>query len=200
MKATIENNNAKKYNTIEARHAALNYLFVNIAYIAASCDGKINSIEVEAIKKEFPFFNNGSTTLENLNTNPEYLYFCCQRILKFCNNNTQIINSLFVKIFKILAADGTINPSEISLLEKIVSYLKLPGTLIYKTFEIYFTPLSSDKIKLIKKAELKKQIASLHPDKFYSLNLKNENLKITILNLANNRLKILNEYYKKKLA
>lgn len=197
MKNTQIAQNYKKYNTIEARHAALNHMFFSVACIVANIDGKINKLEKESIIKEFPFFEATKNPFKNQTSEVESLYFCCRRILKFCNENNQIIKNLFVKILKIISSDGAINAREIEVIEKLIKYLKLPEELAYKTFEVYFAVPSKAKIKALTKSELKKLMVSLHPDKFFSLELKDKKLKTKIINLANSRLQVLNEYYSK---
>lgn len=196
-------NLAESYNnyiTVEARHTALNHLFLSVAQILANVDSAMNQHERNSIMVEFPFFHNKAEFFSDEVINPNYLYFSCRRILKFCRGNIKVISGFVLKLFKIAVADGPLNAREIEFLEKLADYLGMPSRVLNSMFEVYFTPLSDVRLKKMNRVELKREITKLHPDRFYMLSTIDDKLKVNIIHLANNRLKVLNEYYQKKLS
>jgi hypothetical protein len=198
MQTLAENYN--NYITIEARHTALNHLFLSVAQILVNTDGVMNEPERDAMMMEFPFFHNKAEFFSDEIINPNYLYFSCRRILKFCRGNIKIISGFMLKLFKVAVADGALNAREIEFLEKTADHLGMPARVLSSMFEVYFSPLSEVRLKKMSRVELKREITKLHPDKFYALSTIDDKLKVSIIHLANNRLKVLNEYYHKKLS
>lgn len=192
-------------SAIEANQYALNHYALAIAGRLCSIDGDLNINEKKSFLGLFPYFGQEHLSLLKETANDEAsVYINCKRFNKFANDNTKISAQLYAKLFKLSYADGNLNLMEISYLEKIAVMLGLSKTLLEKGLEYYFLK-DLDKEKkftayIDAKNYYRREILKLHPDHFYGTEIVSSRIKNKLIDIANQRVKILNEHYRNSLA
>ncbi len=191
-------------SAIEANSFALNHYALAISGKLCSIDEEINLAEKWAFLALFPYFgSNGIELLHSFNDNSISTYHACKRFLKFSANDKNISAKLYARLFKLAGCDDVLNTLEISFLEKISPMLGLNLNYLEKALEFYFLKNLEFKPAL-PKHEVRRfyigQIAKLHPDNFLHNDNLSKRIKSTIVTLANERAKILNENYKNSIS
>lgn len=188
----------------ETQNFAVNHYALAMAGKLCGIDGDLNLAERRAFLALFPYFNQSHLNLLMESIDEEMsVYNSARRFCKFTNNNMSDAARLFAKLFKLAISDGTLNLSEILFFEKVMPMIGLQKFFFHKALEFYF----HEDIKLPKnillqkdiKTFYKKQIANLHPDVFYSADFLSRSTRTKLAELANERMKMLNENYKKAL-
>ena len=131
------------------------------------------------------------------------MYNSARRFCKFTNDSMADSGRLFAKLFKLAISDGALNVAEISFLEKMMPMIGLKKFILHKGLEYYFM----EEIKMPKKlmhekdvkSFFKEQISKLHPDVFYGVDYLSKSTRRKLGELANERMKMLNESYRKAL-
>ncbi len=192
-------------SAVEANHFALNHYALAIAARLCGCDGDLNLKEKKTFLGLFPYFGTEHLgLLKETAHDQDSVYINCKRFTKFSNDNIEASARLYAKLFKLATSDEGLNVAEISYLEKIAGMLGLSKVLLEKALEYYFL---SD-VREVKRFEsyidakryYKNQIIRFHPDLFFSDDVLSKRIKNKIVELANERMKILNENYRKSLS
>ncbi|MDX1949401.1 MAG: TerB family tellurite resistance protein [Rickettsiales bacterium] len=191
-------------SAIEANSLALNHYALAISGKLCSVDEDINLAEKRAFLALFPYFGgNGIELLNSLQNNGISIYHACKRFRKFSSDDKNITARLFARLFKLAGSDEVLNTLEISFMEKISPMLGLNLNFLEKALEFYFLKNLEHNSKT-PKHEVRKfyigQIAKLHPDNFLHSDNLSKRIKSTIITLANERTKLLNENYKNSIA
>lgn len=188
----------------EANSLALNHYALALSSKLCGIDSDVNLGEKRAFVALFPYFgSNGISLLRDFTENPISIYHACKRFCKFSNDDKTVSARLFARLFKLAGCDDTLNVYEISFLEKISPMLGLNLSFLEKALEYYF--LNNLKHQSITpKNELRRfyvtQISKLHPDNFVGDDILSKKIKSTIITLANERTKLLNENYKNSIS
>jgi hypothetical protein len=192
-------------SAVEANQYALNHYALAIAGRLCGCDGDLNLQEKKTFLGLFPFFGQQHLYLLKETAHDEgSVYINCKRFTKFANDNVTTSARLYAKLFKLATSDEGLNVSEISYLEKVAGMLGLSKLLLEKALEYYFL---SD-VKQVKKFDsyidakkyYRNQIVHFHPDLFSDDGILSQRIKNKIIELANERMKLLNENYRKSLS
>lgn len=188
----------------EAQNFAVNHYALALAGKLCGIDGDLNLAERRAFLSLFPYFNQSHLSLLSDSIDEDMsVYNSARRFCKFTNNNMNDSARLFAKLFKLAISDGTLNLSEILFFEKIMPMLGLQKFFFHKALEYYF----HEEIKLPRhillekdiKTFYKQQISNLHPDVFYSADFLSKSTRRKLSELSNERMKALNESYRKAL-
>ena len=185
---------------------ALNHYAMAISGRLCSVDGEVNLTEKKSFLQLFPYFKHDQLGMfKDCANDNNSVYLSCKRFCKFSNNDPKIAGKLYGRLFKLATSDSTLNVYEISFLEKIISMLGLPNILLDKALEYYFLDdlkhpggLFASKKKV--KNFYRSQISKLHPDSFHGAGALTERTRKVIMSLANERVKILNENYRKSFS
>jgi len=188
----------------EVNQLALNHYALAISAKICSADEKINLAEKRAFLGLFPYFGQQHLSLLSESADDDSsVYISCKRFTKFANNDVNISARLYAKLFKLATSDATLNIIEISYLEKIVGMLGLSKVLLEKALEYYFLIDVVEIKKFVAYIDAKnyyrKEIFKLHPDHFIGDNILSLRIKNKVIELATERVKILNENYRKSL-
>lgn len=192
-------------SAIEANALAVNHYALALSSKLCNVDGDLNLSEKRAFVSLFPYFGSEGISLLN-NTADESIsvYHACRRVNKFANGDKSIIGRLYARLFKLAGSDDTLNVYEISFLEKLAPMLGLHLGFLEKALEYYFLNNLKHEKKFTPRDELRKfyltQISKLHPDLFMGDDILSKRIKSTIITLANERTKMLNENYKNSLS
>lgn len=196
----------EKYETeaFETKNFVVNHYALVLASKLCSIDGDINLAEKRAFLSLFPFFNQAHLGLLSDSISEDMsIYNSSRRFCKFTSDNKKDSARLFAKLFKLAISDGTLNGAEIAFFEKVAPMLGLEKFIFHKALEFYFT----EEIKMPKnlffekdvKSFFKSQISMLHPDVFCSADYLSRSTRNKLNELANERMKMLNESYRKAL-
>jgi hypothetical protein len=189
----------------EANSYALNHYALAIAGRLCGIDGDLNLNEKKTFLHLFPYFGTEHLgLLKETAHDDSSVYINCKRFTKFANDNVRTSARLYARLFKLACSDDGLNVAEISYLEKVAGMLGLSKTLLEKALEYYFLEDIREIRKFDSYIDARKyymnQIVRLHPDSFYSDNILSIRIKSKIIELANERTKILNENYRKSLS
>lgn len=193
-------------SAVEVNSYAINSYALGISGKLCGIDGELNLSEKRAFLTLFPYFGlEHIPILKETANDDSSVYLMCRRFCKFTNENSSISAKLFGRLFKLAGSDNTVNVYEISFLEKTCGMLGLSKDFLDKALEYYF--LSSVKRfegNFAKREDIKSfyrnQIIKLHPDFYTADTLLSYRTKSKLISLANERLKLLNEYYRKSLS
>jgi hypothetical protein len=193
-------------SAIEMNQRAVNSYALAISGKLCNIDGEINLTEKRAFLALFPFFEQQHLSLlKETGENDDSVYLHCKRFCKFTNGDRKTSARLFARLFKLAIIDDAINIPEMSFLEKISPMIGLTPDIFEKALEIYFL----EDIKMPKaifhseekvKSFYKNQIRKLHPDIFQETSFLSKRIKKKINYLANERVKLLNENYRKHIS
>ncbi len=189
---------------LEANQYALNHYALAIAGRLCGIDGDLNINEKRTFLHLFPYFGQEHLSLlKETSDDDASVYLNCKRFTKFANDNLTVSARLYARLFKLACSDDALNVMEISYLEKIAGMLGLSKTLLEKALEHHF--LNGIEIKkfdayIDAKQYYRKEIMKFHPDLYVSDNILSGRIKKKIILLANERMKILNEHYRKSLS
>ena len=192
-------------SAVEANSFALNHYALAIAGRLCGCDGDLNIHEKKTFLGLFPYFGQEHLALlKETAHDTNSVYINCKRFTKFANDNVNVSARLYAKLFKLATSDEGLNVAEISYLEKIASMLGLSKVLLEKALEYYFL----NDVREIKRFDsyidakryYRSQIIHFHPDLFLNDDILSKRIKNKIIELANERMKILNENYRKSLS
>ena len=197
----------KHFNNVrEINSYALNHYALGISGKLCGIDGAVNLGEKRAFLTLFPYFRaDHIPLLKQTANNNDSVYLMCRRFCKFTNDNSVISAKLFARLFKLAGADNIVNIYEIAFMEKICAMLGLKKTFLEKALEYYFLgSIRKYEWRFAKKEEVKnfyrEQIIKLHPDIYSKDGVLSYKTKAKIIELATERLKILNEYYRSSLS
>ena len=183
-----------------------------IAAKLAKSDGQVTSIEIETFKKIFEFPKEDEKGIAELfnaakkDTNG-YQIYASQLYEEFKSNNN-LLNEILSSLFAIAYADGNLHPNEEKMLLDISNIFKFDKKEyesihnlysqrdLKKTDKLphYYKILGvkeSDSMKKINE-EYKRIVKDYHPDRLQGLGLPKD-----FLELANNKMVIINEAYNK---
>lgn len=188
----------------ETQNFVVNHYALVMASKLCSVDDDLNIYEKRAFLSLFPFFNQSHLGLLSETLNEDIsIYNSARRFCKFTNDSKADSARLFAKLFKLAISDRALNVAEISFFEKVLPMLGLDKFFFHKALEFYF----QEEIKLPKKllnrqdvkAFFRNQISQLHPDIFYGADYLSKSTRNKLSELANDRMKMLNENYQKAL-
>lgn len=203
--AEIEIPNKHLNNARETNLFALNHYALGISGKLCGVDGDVNLGEKRAFLTLFPYFGGEHLPLlKQSAVNGDSVYLMCRRFCKFTNENTIVSAKLFARLFKLAGADNIVNIYEIAFMEKTATMLGLRPTFLDKALEYYFLGSIKKFVgNFAKKENIKqfyrKQVIKLHPDIYSQDDVVSRKTKAKIIELATERLKILNEYYRSSL-
>jgi hypothetical protein len=193
-------------SAIQANGFALNHYALAISGKLCGVDGELNLTEKKSFLTLFPYFGLEHIPLlkETANDNSS-VYLLCRRFCKFTNENINLSAKLFGRLFKLAGSDNVVNVYEISFMEKTASMLGLSRNFLEKALEYYFLgSIKKYQGNFAKKDEIKifyrEQIIKLHPDIYSHNDVLSYKIRAKIIELATERLKILNENYRSSLA
>ncbi len=192
-------------SAIEANAFAINHYALALSSKICDIDGDINLSEKRAFISLFPYFGqDGIALLKNTVDEGISTYHACRRFSKFANEDKSTTARLYARLFKLAGCDDTMNVYEISFLEKLAPMLGLHLGFLEKALEYYFLNNLKHQQKFTPRDELRKfyltQISRLHPDNFAGDDILSKRIKSTIISLANERTKLLNENYKNSVS
>ncbi len=188
----------------DTQNLAVNHYALSIAAKLCSIDGDLNLQERRAFLSLFPYFDQSHLGLLTECVDEDIsVYNSARRFCKFTNDSMADSARLFAKLFKLAISDDVLNPAEVSYLEKIMPMIGLKKSILHKGLEYYFTA----EVKLPKnilnnkdaKMYLRNQITKFHPDVFYSADYLSKSTKNKLCDLANEKMKMLNENYSKAI-
>ena len=188
----------------EINQYALNHYALAIAGRLCAVDGNLNLNEKKTFLELFPYFGTEHLSMlrDTANDNGS-VYINCKRFNKFANDNKTVSARLYARLFKLACSDDTLNVMEISFLEKIAEMLGLSRIFLEKALEHYFLS-GLDEVKRFSayidaRNYYRKEISKFHPDLYVGDSVLSQPIKNKVLQLANERIKILNENYRKSL-
>ncbi len=189
----------------EANQYALNHYALAIAGRLCGVDGDLNLNEKRMFLQLFPYFGTEHLSmLRDVANDNGSVYINCKRFNKFTNDNKTISAKLYARLFKLACSDDTLNVMEISFLEKIGDMLGLSKVFLEKALEYYFLNGVKEPKRFNAYIDARnyyiKEIMKFHPDHFVGDNILSLRIKRKIIELANERMKILNENYRKSLS
>lgn len=188
----------------ETQNFVVNHYALVLASKLCSIDGDLNLTERRAFLSLFPYFNQSHLGLFNDCCDDESsIYNSSRKFCKFTNDNVADSARLFAKLFKLAISDGALNTAEISFFEKFMPMIGLNKFIFHKALEFYFMTEIKMPKKLMPEKDIKtffkNQISDLHPDIFYGASYLSKSTRAKLTELANERMKMLNENYRKTL-
>ncbi len=193
------------HSAAEANQLALNHYALAIAGRLCSVDGELNMSEKRTFLQLFPYFGSEHLGMlrDTANDNSS-VYLNCKRFSKFTNGSAIVAARLYARLFKLACSDNGLNVMEISYLEKVGEMLGLSKLLLEKALEHHFLSAVDKPVKfdayIDARSYYRNEMLRLHPDMFTDSSVLSPRIRARLMQLANERMRILNENYRKSLS